>query len=236
MAISERMRSMFTDFKPVNEPTIIVKVNLQTDKLVEDLAQALMSELIRVAGPVGEAMLAGVDAESIRKYLSTLSFMRRARVAGLRNQVTQAYRGFSRSVACPVLWYQVLIGIGKAIDRDYSIEFIPDTSICESDLLAPEEMRMISDIMFRLQNNGFKVVAGIPLQEEGELDFMAMAHVGDTVMSYRKSHPVYGFLASFFASHEVSQALGALVRVRYGYDADYRVLLSRVVASVGGDG
>jgi len=181
-------------------------------------------------------MLADVDVEGIRKYLSTLSFMRRVRVAGLNDRVTQAYRGFTRSVACPVLWYQVLLGIGKAIDRDYSIEFIPGTSISESDLLAPEEMQMISDVMFRLQNNGFKVVAGIPLQEEGELDFMAMAHVGETVLSYRKSHPVYGFLASFFASQEVSQALGALVRIKYGYDSDYRLMLSRVVASVGGEG
>lgn len=236
MAINDRMQSMFTDYKPVNEPTLVVRVNLQTDKMVEVLAQTLMSELIRVAGPVGEAMLAGVDVEGIRKYLSTLSFMRRARVAGLNDRVTQAYRGFTRSVACPVLWYQVLLGIGKAIDRDYSIEFIPDTSISESDLLAPEEMQMISDVMFRLQNNGFKVVAGIPTQEEGELDFMAMAHVGETVLSYRKSHPVYGFLASFFASQEVSQALGALVRIKYGYDSDYRVMLSRVVASVGGEG
>lgn len=232
--INSKMQSMFDDFKPMNEPTIQVTVNFGPSRMVEDLAKVLMAELIRVGGPIGEFAVAGLDVESIRKYLCTLSFMRRARAAGVSNNVTNAYRSFTRSVAVPVLWYQVLIGIGKAIDRDYSIEFIPGTSIADQDLIAPEEMLAISDIMFRMQNNGFKVVAGIPLSEEGELDFMAMAHVEEQVLSYRKSHPVYGFLASFFASQEVSKALGALVRIKYGFDSDYQVMLSRVVASVGG--
>lgn len=234
--INTSMQSMFSDFKPVNEPTIVVKVNFNPGKMVEDLAQTMMYELVRVAGPVGEFMLKGLDVEGIRKYLCTLSWMRRVRVNGLNDKSTQAYRHLQRSVAVPVLWYQVLVGMGEAIDRDYSIKFVPGTSISESDLLAPEHMQTISDLMFRLQNNGFKVVAGVPSQEEGELDFMAMSHVDEIVLSYRQSHPVYGFLAAFFATQEVSTALGTLVRIRYGYDADYRVLLNKVVASVGGEG
>lgn len=234
--INEKMQSMFQDFKPVNEPTIDVTVEFKPSKMVEDLANALMYELVRVAGPTGEFMLRDVEAEGIRKYLCTLSWMRRIRSAGFSNKSTQAYRGLYRSAACPVLWYQVLLGIGVATDRDYSIRFIPGISISESDLLAPEEMQAISDVMFRLQNNGFKVVAGVPQTEEGELDFMAMSHVEELVLGYRKSHPVYGFMASFFATKEVSNALGTLVRIRYGYDSDYKVLLTKVVASVGGDG
>lgn len=234
--LNTKIQSLFDDYKLTNEPTIVVTVEFQPGKLVEDLAQALVNELFRVAGPVGERFLSGLDAEDIRKYLCTLSFMRRVRVAGLNNHVTQLYRPFNNNVAVPVLWYQVLIGIGKAMDRDYSIQFVPGTSINESDLLGPEEMRTISNLMFQFQNHGFKVVAGIPKGEDGELDFMAMAHVEETMLSYRKSHPVYGFLASFFATKEVSQALGALVRIRYGYDSDYAVMLSRVVASSGGEG
>lgn len=234
--LNERVMSMLNDYKPMSEPTIRVVVNFEPGKMVEDLAHVLMAELIRVAGPVGEAALADVDVEDIRKYLCTLSFLRRARVAGLSTKSIQAYRGFMRNAACPVLWYQVLIGIGKALDTDYGIEFIPGTSTDEKDLLAPEQMLAISDLMFRFQNNGFKVVAGVPMDEKGELDFMAMAHVEETVLSYRKSHPVYGFLASFFASQEVSAALGALVRIKYGFDSDYRMLLTRVVASVGTEG
>lgn len=233
--INSSLQSMFTDSKPVNDPTITVTVSLKCSKLVEDLASTLMQELIRVAGPVGDAMLRGVDSEGIRKYLATLGWLRRVQSTGSWSKPSQQYKRFLRSAACPVLWYQVLIGMGKAIDRDYSVEFVPGTSIDEADLIDPDTLQEISDIMFRLQNNGFKVCAGIPLGEEGELDFMAMAHVEDSVVSYRRTHPVYGFLASFFASHEVSNSLGALVRVRYGYDSDYRVMLSRVVAGVGGE-
>jgi len=233
---NEKMQSMFHDFKPVNEPTIEITVEFKPSKMVEDLAHALMYELVRVAGPTGEFMLRDLDVESIRRYLCTLSWLRRTRAAGLNNSTTVLYRSLSRSAACPVIWYQVLLGIGVAMDRDYSIRFVPGTSISESDLLAPEEMQTISDIMFSLQNNGFKVVAGVPQSEEGELDFMAMSHVEELVLGYRKSHPVYGFMASFFATKEVSHALGALVRIRYGYDSDYRVLLTKVVASVGGEG
>lgn len=234
--INERVQSMFHDFNPVNEPTIEVTINFTPGKMVEDLANALMYELVRVAGPTGEFMLRDLDVEGIRKYLCTLSWMRRARITGLNNKATVLYRSLSRSAACPVLWYQVLVGIGVATDRDYSIRFIPGNSIDGSDLLAPEEMQTISDIMFRLQNCGFKVVAGVPQSEEGELDFMAMSHVEELVLSYRKSHPVYGFMASFFATKEVSEALGALVRIRYGYESDYKVLLTKVVASMGGEG
>lgn len=233
---NSKIQSLFDDYKPMNEPTIVVKVDFQPGKLVEDLSKVLLNELYRVAGPVGERMLSDVDAEDIRKYLCTLSWMRRVHSVGLSDNVTRQYQQFTRSAAVPVLWYQVLIGIGKAMDRDYSIQFIPGTSINESDLLGPAEMRIISDLMFSFQNHGFKVVAGIPRGEEGELDFMAMAHVEEMMLSYRKSHPVYGFLASFFATKEVSNALGALVRIRYGYDSDYAVMISRVVASAGGEG
>lgn len=234
--INEKMQSMFNDYNQVNEPTIQITVNFVGTGMVVALAEILRKEMVRVAGVAGDSYLKGLSVEGIRKYLTTLSWMRCVRVTGLSNKTTQAYRHFNHSIAVPVVWYQVLIGIGRAYDRDYSIEFVPGASISESDLLAPEEMQTVSDIMFALQNNGFKVVAGIPSDEMGELDFMAMAHVEETVLSYRKTHPVYGFLASFFATEEVSKALGALVRIRYGMDSDYRVMLSRVVASLGGEG
>lgn len=233
--INEKMQSVFADFKQVNEPTLRVVVSFTGTKMVEALASILRMEMARVAGVAGDSYLTNLEVEDIRRYLTTLSWMRCVRVTGLSNKTTQAYNRLMRSVAVPVMWYQVLIGIGRAYDRDYSIEFIPSTSISESDLLAPVEMLAISDLMFSLQNNGLKLVAGVPKEEEGELDFMAMAHVEETVLSYRHTHPVYGFLASFFATEEVSKALGALVRIRYGVDSDYRVMLGRVVASLGGE-
>lgn len=228
--INSDLQSMFGDYKQTNEPTLRITVDFDGDKLVGDLAQVLINEMDRVAGAAGPRLLQDLDQEDVRKYLLTLAYMRRCHVTGSHNKVIDAYRSLKRSVAVPTLWYQVLICIGKALDRDYMIEFQPSSSISESDLLAPEMMLRISDVMFGLQNNGFSVVAGIPKDEEGELAFMAMSHVDGVVKSYLpKSHPVYGFLSSFFATEAVSQALGAMVRVTYGYDADYRTMLSRVV-------
>lgn len=229
--INEKMQSMFNDYKPVNEATIEVTVKLHCDKLTSDLAEIIYQEMFRVAGVAGERLFEGIEAEDIRKYLATLGFLRRAQTVGLKDNVTKCYSALKHTAAVPTLWYQVLLGIGVAYDRDYSIKFIPGTSISDEDLIAPEDMLKISDLFWMLQDRGIRVVAGIPLQREGELDFMAMAHVDETTTSYRKSHPVYGFLASFFSSEEVSAALGTLVRIRYGYDSDYRTFLARIVSS-----
>ena len=232
--LNEKFQSMFNDFKPMNKPTLTVEVNLQCDKLVGDLANILYREMLRLAGPVGDSTLDEVDAEDIRKYLCTLSFMRRTHVAEVSDPITNQYKRFKRSAAVPTLWYQVLICIGEAIDSDYSIKFVPTTAISDKDLIAPEAMLEISNLMFRLQNHGLAVVAGIPKDQNGDLGFMAMSHIGETTLSYRRTHPVYGFLASFFASKEVSEALGALVRITYGYDSDYQTLIARVVSSSAG--
>ena len=229
--LNERVQSMFNDYKPMNEPTLTVEVSLQCDKLVGDLAKSLFNEMIRVAGPTGDRVLSELDVEDMRKYLCTLSWIRRTHTAQVSNQITKQYKRFIRTVACPTLWYQVLICIGEAIDSDYSIKFIPGTVISERDLLAPEAVLIISDLLFSLQNNGLSLVAGIPIDVKGDLSFMAMAHVDETTLSYRRTHPVYGFLASFFASKEISEALGTLVRIKYGYDSDYQTLITRVLTS-----
>jgi hypothetical protein len=232
--ISEKIKSMLDDYKPTSEATIIVTVGLQCDKLVAVLSSSVMNEMVRVAGAAGARLLDDLSAEDIRKYLCTLGWLRRLEAAQVRQSSAQAYRRLAAGAAVPTMWYQALIMIGEAIDRDYSIKFVPGTTIDSGDLSDPEEMQRISDLMFLLQDNGLKVVAGIPRGAEGELDFMAMCHADEVVKSYRRCHPVYGFYASFFASHEVSVALGTLVRVTYGFDSDYQTLIRRVLASSGG--
>lgn len=231
--LNAKLQSMVEDFKPVTKASLEVTVNLQCSGLTTKLANTLRGEMIRVAGSAGLMETSDISAEDICRYLSTLSWLRRVQVTHSWDKVSTPYRKYVRNVACPVIWYQILLGMGNAVDRDYGIAFKPGSTIEADDLLDPDTLSDISDVMWRLQNNGFRIVGGIPLSEEGELDFMAMCHVEDTVLSYRRTHPVYGFLASFFASREVGDSLGALVRVRYGYDSDYGVLLSRIVAGVG---
>lgn len=234
--INSSLKSRFDDFKLSNSPTLEVRVSFPPSRLLSDLADAYLAELIRVADFAGSRLLDDVTGEDIRKYLSTLCWIRCCHSVGAPpdDKLYRLYRKFRKFVAVPVLYYQVLIGIGQAYDADYAIRFVPDTTVSRDDLLSPEEMQRLSDIFFNLQNSGFQVVAGTPNDIEGELGFMAMAHVEEEILSYRRSHPVYGFLASFFSSQEVSAALGALVRVEYGYESDYRVLISQLISSGGG--
>lgn len=198
--------------------------------MTDKLAKATYDELVRVAN-FQVVALGDVDQEMIRKYLCTTAWMRRCKAAQVYSKAVNPYRAYEKTVAIPTQWYQVLISIGQAYDSDYAIRFVPGTQMDENDLVSPSELVLVSDLMFRLQRSGFEVVAGIPKDVEGELGFMAMQHFDGECLSYRRDHPVYGFLASYFAGKEISEALGALVRVTYGYDTDYEVMLNQVFGS-----
>jgi len=232
--INSKLRSMFEDQKPVPQPTIFVQVEIQSSKLMDELAKCYVAELFRVAGSAGARLLENVDRELIRRYLSTASWMRVSHATTENSKAFAGYRKLYSKLAVPVLAYQCFIGIGEATDHDYGIKFVPVAAIDGKELLSPDEMLEISDLFFSLQNSGFKIVRGLPQDPEGELEFMAMAHVNGIVTSYKKSHPVYGFLASFFAQQELNQTLGVMCRIVYGYETDYAVNISSLVSAIGG--
>lgn len=231
---AQKIQSMFNDFKQMNQPTIEIKVELVPSKMMADLAQLYFAELHRICGSSGDVLLKEVDADKILRYLSTLVWMRCCHCTSATSPSLKAYGHLRHAAAIPVIVYQILVSIGIAYDRDYAIKFVPGTTIQEELLLEPNEMQRLSDLFFSLQNSGFPLVAGIPRGIEGELDFMALAHVEHVVVGYRKSHPVFGFYASFFTQQELNQVVGALSRIVYGYESDYRAILGHLVSSMGG--
>jgi len=232
--INSKLRSMFDDQKPVVQPTIFITVDIHTSKLMDELARCYESELYRVAGSAGARLLDKVDREVIRRYLTTAGWMRVMQTTASGHKSFAGYREFYRKLAVPVLAYQLFIGIGPATDRDYGIQFVPVATIEGKELLSPDEMKEVSRVFFSLQNSGFKLVAGLPQDPDGELDFMAMSHVHGIVKSYKKSHPVYGFLASFFAQQQLNETIGMMCRIVYGYETDYAMNIAHLVASIGG--
>lgn len=225
--INTSLQSMFSDSKNLNKATITVEVEMTPSKLMDSLATEVLKELERVAPYAGFKDVSDLSVDDIRKYLCTLVWMRCERVNQPSNAF-QEYKKLERTVAVPVMAYQLLVAIGLCMDRDYSIQFRPVYSISEKDLLAPAEIAAISDIMTRLEGNGMKVVYGTPKDPSGELDFMALCHVEQTVVGYRNSHPVYGFLASFFEQKKLNEVTGLMCRVIYGYDTDYQVQIAQV--------
>lgn len=227
------VESMFKDNKPMNNPTVKVSVEMEPGDLLSDLARVTHSEVQRIASYSGQESMLSVDSEDILKMFKTLVYLRVNTVNHAEDRTFNAYRRVKKHVAVPVLMYQLLIPIGVAYDKDYSIEFSPVTKIAGEDLLAPQELEAISDVFRRLENYGFKVVYGIPISEEGELQFMAMAHVTDEVLSYRtKDHPVYAFLASFFKQQRLNEVTGTMCRILYGYESDYRYYIARLMNSI----
>lgn len=227
------VESMFKDVKPMNEPTVTVSVEMEPGSMMRELAKATHEEIYRIASASGQVSTLEVEIEDVLKAFKTLVYLRVNTVNHVQSKIMNDYRSCLRHFAVPVLMYQLLIPIGITYDKDYSIEFIPETKIAGEDLLAPQEMMALSDVFRRLENYGFKVVYGIPQSEEGELQFMAMSHVEEAVLSYRtKDHPVYAFLASFFRQEKLNEITGMMCRVLYGYDSDYRWYIRRLLNSI----
>lgn len=235
--ISNKLLSMFNDRKPMNEPTITVKVEMEPSNMLNTLASEIHAEIQRIAAFSGQESLLDLEVIDVLKALRTLVYMRVQSVNRTNSEILREYKNVLRHFAVPVLFYQLLIPIGIAYDKDFSIEFVPVASIAGEDLLAPQELMAISDVFRRLENHGFKVVYGIPESDEGELQFMAMSHVSDMVLSYRtKDHPVYAFLASFFRQQQLNEVTGSMCRILYGYESDYRYYIARLINSIDGGG
>jgi len=227
------VESMFKDVKPMNNPTVTVKVEMEPGELITELAKVTVDEIDRIASSSGQASMLEIDIQDVLKAFKTLIWMRVNTVNHVHSSSFTGYRNVCKHFAVPVLMYQLLIPMGLAYDKDYSIEFVPTTSIAGDDLLAPQEMMALSDAFRRLENYGFKVVYGIPEREEGELQFMAMSHVKDEVVSYRtKDHPVYAFLAAFFTQQTLNEVTGSMCRILYGYATDYKYYIRRLYSSI----
>lgn len=231
--INSLVESMFKDVKPMNEPTITVQVEMAPSSMMRSLAEETVKEVNRIASSSRQESTLEIETADVLKAFATLVHLRVLAVTAPESKVYRSYRAAVKHFAVPVLMYQLLIPIGVAYDKDYSIEFVPTTSIPGEDLLSPQEMMALSDVFRRLENYGFKVVYGIPQTDEGELQFMAMSHVADSILSYRtKDHPVYSFLASFFRQQALNEVTGAMCRILYGYESDYRYYIARLYSSI----
>jgi len=230
--INATLSAALQDAKKVSDATIVTQVEMRPSKLMDAMAVGLMNEVNRLVPYVGFKPTADLEVEDILKYLKTLTWIRCQTVKDVQPKEFIPYRNLKNHLEVPVLAYQLFLSIGVAYDRDYSIKFLPTYQIESADLLSPEEMSSMSDIFTILRSIGFASVVGMPSSREGELDFMAMCHVEEVVKSYRSTHPVYGFLASFFAQQQLNEITGTMCRIVYGYDSDYKLYITSLLAAL----
>lgn len=232
--ISATLQSAFSDSKLMNMPTVTIQVGVSSTEMVGLMAEKLMAEFERMAPYAGYAPVSELTSKDIERYLKTLLWLRVCTVLNSADKSSVQYRVLKKNLAIPVLMYQLLLCIGKAYDADYNIEFVPAYSITEEDLLSPDEMAGLSSLFRSFENSGMKVVYGVPRDESGELDFMAMSHVNDVVISYKRSHPSFAFLASFVRQQKLNEVTGMMSRVIYGYDNDYKYQLDALMSAING--
>lgn len=232
--ISATLQSKFNDSKLMNASLVNVCVRLENSSLIDTLAEKLLAELQRVCPYADFAPISELESKDIKRYLNTLTWMRVCAVNSSTDKSWSAYKPLTRVVAVPVLMYQLLLCIGIAYDRDYNLEFYPAYTVTQDDILSPEEMDKVSSLFRQFEQSGIKVVYGIPKNPEGELDFMAMSHISEEVCSYKRSHPVYGFLSAFFRQQALNEITGSMSRVFYGYESDYRYSIDALFNAIDG--
>lgn len=230
--ISTTLQSQLDDFKPTSAASVTVVVKFEKGKLMDSLSSLLLKEFHRMTPQASYAPVNSLEEKDLLGYLSTLMWMRVAHVSNGKDKTYAAYRPYYTQLAVPVLFYQVITSTGLAYDADFNLQFAPAFNITGELLLSPERMLEISNLFRQYEDRGMKIVFGLPRDPNGELDFMAMAHVAEQVVSYRHAHPVYGFLAAFLAQQQLNEITGQMSRIVYGYDTDYKIRLYGLLCAI----
>lgn len=230
--INTQLSDALTEMNKIRAATIVTRVEIRPGKMMDRLAKGLYSEIQRLAPYSGFKPVAELEENDILKYLHTLIWLRVCYVNNDQSKSYAKYKYMAKHLEVPVLAYQLLVAIGEAYDKDYSIRFLPEYSVESEHLLSPDEMLTLSDLFCTMREIGFASVKGTPRDTSGELDFMAMCHVEGVVTSYRDTHPVYGFLASFFEQQKLNEITGSMSRIIYGYDTDYELYISSLIHSL----
>lgn len=205
--------------------TIRVGVHISSGELLDDLAKQYYMEGIRVMRFQTPAY--SYTEEELCKYLKTLLFLRVKQANRELDKLTQPYHSDMRHYVVPAFVHTLLTSIGIASDYDYGFDFYPKTSVEAVDLLSASEMLSVSQALRQQSFEGLKCVdTGVPLQEEGDLSFMATFNIQGEILGYKKDHPLFGFYASLFNHEIISDILNpSVLRIRYGATSDYRSLL-----------
>jgi hypothetical protein len=222
----------FVDNLSAPTPTNVVRTTVKIDPSV--MFDTLAQEYTREFDRVGNTQLS-VDTghfimtDIVNRYFKTLLWLRCNHVNS-GNGYTQAYRRLYDKVTVPTVVYAVLNTIGEVEDMAYGMQLNPSYSPNAKDLLSPSELEDLSIKLRSLVANGLKAVTGLPRPRTGAIEVMACMLATQEVLSYRKDHPLYGFLASFFEFSGVERVIGQQIyRIRYGFIPSYQSALKDLI-------
>lgn len=218
--------------QPLSLPMAKVTVKLNPTGMIDVLAERYAREIERILSVKGGSINVDLSEETLMKYFITALYMRVIYCNDMK-----APKGFewfpakSRSFSNLMVFASILVHVGIAIDKEYGLKFVPSFEPDIKDLLSFQEFTDISDVLSQLEDHGLKLVRGLPSEKMGSLPFMACECFDgdDSIRSYRRDHPVFGFFAAFFRNLQVEQLIGAK-RIIYGYRQQYEHYLSEMIA------
>lgn len=215
---------------PFVRSTVMIPVQIGDSESLIHLAGSYYSEVDRLsAGRMSDDPL--LSEGMLHKYFLTLLYLRTKMANG---EGVKSYSSLRRLLAIPVVVYQIIIKVGIVKDNDLGFKLLPTITVEGDSLLSPDDMAKISDKLSNLESLGLALVHGLPRDQHGDLDFMAMQVLDNQVLSYRKSHPVYGFLAHFLEMKRTSDTLQGVTRVFYGSVDDFNLQIGRALRAIDG--
>jgi len=211
---------------------IVVEVEFGKTEVFQAMVDSFERETKRVARFSANGAELTID---FNRYLSTLLWLH---IGNVNGSVPREYRFAIREIEVPAYFETVLAQIGIVIDKDFGIRFVPSFGINKDDLLSPSELLAASMEMMVLGDLGLRTVKGLPNPAtSGSLGAMAtnLVESGD-VLSYRKDHPVYGFVAACFNFSHLQEMFGNALRIKYGSLTEFKIVAETILsASIGVD-
>lgn len=218
----EKSEKLFGLPSPSNVLTIGVEFG--KSELITNVAELYVRELARMATVKMEVP----STEELSQYICTLV---RLRVENCTSAKPDSKSSFLKKVInIPAFVGTILVQVGLAIDREFGLRFEPKTAFDPDDIMSVEQMLEMSNQLSLFEPLGLQLVQGIPRDPKGELGFMACRYFdGQSVMSYRRDHPVMGFYAAFFNAKWASEIMDGACRIRYDFYDSYKHALTQLV-------
>lgn len=208
-----------------------VKVALEPNDLLEDIAKAYSKEISRISR--FEIKKVELDEETVLKFFKTMLFLH---ISNCNGDFHRDYRVIKNNAVIPALLTNIMLQIGETIDHDFGLKFQPIYEIDSIDMLSVSQLQDIFDEFLLIERLGLKLTtAGFPNPKEcGTLGFMGCQLVSNgDVLSYRHDSPVFGFFKAMFNTNALEEALGLkALRIRYGSFETYKTLVRTFVNEV----
>lgn len=218
---------------PISLPMAKVTVKLQPTGMIDVLAKQYSKEIERILSVKGGSVAVDLSEKALLKYFTTALYMRVIQVTDAHApKGCEWFRVAARSFSNLIVFANLLVQVGVAVDKEYGLKFIPSFEPDATNLLTGAEFMEMSDTFLQLESHGLKIVMGLPADKVGSLPFMACEYFesDDSIRSYRREHPVFGFYAAFFRNIQAEEMLAGPKRIIYGYRQQYEMYISEMVS------